>query len=322
MVIGITIASIASLAAAFATSITALTIARIAQSFGASTGLVVGRAMIRDLYGREHATAMIGLVTTAMVVVPMLTPLVGGVIDTSFGWRSIFLFLTLVGAAVVTWSIFSLPESRELGEGSAKGRFRADLRVLGGSPLFVAYVLVAAFGTAPFFAFLGGGPYVVVTMMGRTSAEYGVWFAIPAVGFMLGNFIASRLASRVGLETMLWWGAGLTIVGTLLATVLVWLIPDSGPGPVFLPQILTSFANGMLLPNAIAGAVSVRPQAAGTASGITGFTQMAIGAASVQLATLVLGNAETAIALTLLMLAFGVLTALACLILLLKPRTD
>ena len=183
---------------------------------------------------------------------------------------------------------------------SPRGRFRADLRVLVGSPLFFAYVLVAAFGTAPFFAFLGGGPYLVVTMMGRTSAEYGVWFAIPAVGFMLGNFMASRLSARVTIEAMLWWGAGLTIAGTLLAAILVWLMPDAGPGPVFLPQILTSLANGLLLPNAIAGAVSVRPQSAGTASGITGFTQMAVGAGAVQLATFVLADADTAMPLALL----------------------
>jgi DHA1 family bicyclomycin/chloramphenicol resistance-like MFS transporter len=251
----------------------------------------------------------------------MLTPLIGGVIETSFGWRAVFFFLALVGFIVLAWSAFSLPESRIPSETGASGRFRADLRVLIGTPSFFAYVLVAAFGTGPFFAFLGGGPYVVVTMMGRTSAEYGVWFAIPAVGFMLGNFLASRLSVRVSVETMLWCGAGLTIAGTSLATMLVWLIPDSGPAPVFLPQILTSLANGLLLPNAIAGAVSVRPQAAGTASGITGFTQMAVGAVSVQLATFVLRYADTAMPLTLLMLSFGVLTALACLILLTKPKT-
>lgn len=322
MLVGIAIASLASLMAAFSASITALTIARIAQSFGASTGIVVGRAMIRDLYDREHATAMIGLVTTAMVVVPMLSPLVGGILDTAFGWRAIFLFITLVGTGVVVWAAFGLPETRPAPSADhAPGRTGSDLKALGTDRKFIAFVLIAGFGTAPFFAFLGGGPYVVVTMMGRTSAEYGVWFAIPAVGFMLGTFTASRLAVRVKVETVLFCGAGLTIFSTGLATLLVWLIPDSGPAPVFLPQVITSYANGLLIPNAMAGAVSVRPQAAGTASGITGFTQMAIGAGAVQLATIVLRDADTAISLTLLMLAFGVVAAFSCLLLLKKQPT-
>src|SRR5438309_10989101 len=95
---GLAVTVVSSLAAMAATSIDALIAARTIQSLGASTGLVVGRAIIRDLYDREHAASMIGWVTMAMVVAPMVAPLVGGVLDTMFGWQAIFAFIAVASA--------------------------------------------------------------------------------------------------------------------------------------------------------------------------------------------------------------------------------
>jgi len=95
-----------------ATSIEALIVARVLQAAGAATGVVIGRAIIRDLYERDRAAAMIGLVTTAMVIAPMVAPLIGGILDTAFGWESIFLFTALFGAVVLLWSLTKLPETR------------------------------------------------------------------------------------------------------------------------------------------------------------------------------------------------------------------
>ena len=139
-------------------------------------------------------------------------------------------------------------------------------------------------------------------MMGRSSAEYGVWFAVSSIGYMSGNFAASRLSVRVGVDRMILWGLAIEVVGTVASMALAFA-HDFGPAVVFLPQIITSFGNGIMLPNAIAGAVSVRPQAAGTASGVLGCVQMAIGAAFVQLGGLVLLDAHTAFPMAALMAA-------------------
>jgi DHA1 family bicyclomycin/chloramphenicol resistance-like MFS transporter len=203
---------------------------------------------------------------------------------------------------VAIWAAATLPETRGLNApaGHARG-FRHDLKELARSRTFAGYVLAAAFGSSTFFVFLGGGPHVIVTLMGRTSAEYGVWFAASSIGYMAGNFTASRLAMRHGIHALIAWGIGFEIVGVALATALAATAHDYGPIIVFGPQLVISFGNGLLLPGAISGAISVRPQAAGTAAGIIGCTQMALGAAVVQYAAWLLADATSALPMAILM---------------------
>jgi len=308
---GLALATIASTAAIFAASIASLVSARIAQSLGASTGQTIGRAIIRDLYDREHAASMIGLVTSVVVLMPMVAPLIGGILDTLFGWEAIFVFAALVSFTVFAWAALALPETRKLSPSSSQRHFRADLAALAASPRFFGYALCAGFGSAPFFSFLGAAPHVVVTLLGRTSAEYGLWFFIPSIGFMAGNFAVSRLTARFGIDALIWWGIALTIIGCVLNVLVYIALPGWEMATIFLPQIVIGFGNGLLLPTSIAGAVSIRPQVAGTASGTTGFIQMAIGAAAAQLGGHVIAHASDAMPMLLLMLMFGIATAIA-----------
>ena len=157
-------------------------------------------------------------------------------------------------------------------------------------------------------------------MLGRTSAEYGVWFFLPSIGFMAGNFAVSRLSRRFTIDAMIWWGIVLTIVGCVLNIVVYRALPGWDMATIFLPQIVIGFGNGLLLPTSIAGAVSIRPQVAGTASGMTGFIQMAIGAVAAQLSGHVIGNASDAMPMLWLMLAFGLALAAAFLALVRRRR--
>jgi DHA1 family bicyclomycin/chloramphenicol resistance-like MFS transporter len=152
---------------------------------------------------------------------------------------------------------------------------------------------------------------VVVTLLGHTSAEYGLWFFIPSIGFMAGNFAVSRLTARFSIDALIWWGIALTIIGCLLNVLVYVALPGWEMATIFLPQIVIGVGNGLLLPTSIAGAVSIRPQVAGTASGATGFIQMAIGAAAAQLGGLATAHAPDAMPMLLLMLMFGVATAVA-----------
>ena len=208
---GLALGVVASLAGMAAASIGTLIAARVAQAIGASTGIVIGRAIIRDLYERERAAAMIGLVTTAMVIAPMVSPLIGGILDTAFGWQAIFLFIAAFSGVVLLWAVLVLPETRPASVAHAPGMLLHEWRALLGSAKFHGYVLCAALGSAPFFTFLGGGPHVVVTLMGRTSAEYGLWFAVTSLGYMSGNFTASRLSQRFGIDAMITAGIALRV---------------------------------------------------------------------------------------------------------------
>jgi DHA1 family bicyclomycin/chloramphenicol resistance-like MFS transporter len=308
---GLALATIASTAAIFAASIASLVSARIAQSLGASSGQTIGRAIIRDLYDREHAASMIGLVTSVVVLMPMVAPLIGGILDTLFGWEAIFVFAAIVSFTVFAWAALALPETRKLSPASGQRHFRADLAALAASPRFFGYALCAGLGSAPFFSFLGAAPHVVVTLLGRTSAEYGLWFFLPSIGFMAGNFAVSRLTARFGIDALIWWGIALTIIGCLLNVLVYVALPGWEMATIFLPQIVIGVGNGLLLPTSIAGAVSIRPQVAGTASGATGFIQMAIAAAAAQLGGNVIAHAPDAMPMLLLMLMFGIATAIA-----------
>jgi DHA1 family bicyclomycin/chloramphenicol resistance-like MFS transporter len=237
-----------------------------------------------------------------MVAAPTLGPLIGGLLETFFRWQAIFIFTALTSLAVALWAAATLPETYRLNAAAGQGEgFRRDLVQLVKNRSFVGYVLIAAFGSSTFFVFLGGGPHVIVTLMGRTSAEYGLWFAASSIGYMAGNFAASRLAMRHGIYPLIGWGIGFEIAGVTLATALAWALPDAGPMIVFGPQLVISFGNGLLLPAAIAGATSVRPQAAGTAAGIIGCAQMGIGAIVVQYAAALLGEATSALPMAVLM---------------------
>jgi MFS transporter, DHA1 family, multidrug resistance protein len=306
---GLALNAVSSVLAMTASSIDALIMARMVQAIGASAGIVIGRAIIRDLYERDRAAAMIGLVTTAMVIAPMISPLIGGILDTLFGWESIFLVIAILSGAVLLWSALVLPETRPVSVAESPGRLIEEWRALMGSAKFHGYVLCGALGSAPFFTFLGGGPHVVVSLMGRTSAEYGIWFAITSLGYMTGNFTAARLSQRFGVDAMIMAGIVFELIGVGATAVLVLTVPEGGPAIIFLPQLVISYGNGLLLPNAIAGAVSVRPQAAGTASGLTGFIQMAIGAVSAQVITVLLAGGATAMPMAWQMLAVVVATA-------------
>jgi DHA1 family bicyclomycin/chloramphenicol resistance-like MFS transporter len=308
---GLVITAAASIAAIYSTSIVTLIVWRSLQALGASSGLVIGRAIIRDLYSRDRAASMIGLVTTVMVLAPMAAPLIGGILDTAFGWEYTFVLTAVLAAAVLVWSYFALPETRPDHITGGGLRFiLGESRELLSDRRFVGYVLVCAIGTATFFAFLGGGPHVVIGIMARSSAEYGLWFILTSGGFMVGNFMTARFSQRYGIDGMVQFGLLSLIAGSVLTVAICVPLPDGGPWTIFVPQLLISFGNGIFLPNCVAGAVSVRPQAAGTASGITGFVQMATGALAAQAMSHVVASATSAIPLAFAMLILSVATAL------------
>jgi DHA1 family bicyclomycin/chloramphenicol resistance-like MFS transporter len=309
---GLGITAVASVAALAATSIEALIVARTIQALGASTGLVISRAMIRDLYDRDRSASLIGAVATVMVAAPMVAPMIGGVLETAFGWESIFAFVALATIGVLVWAVVALPETRpdHITGGGARyilGETRALLK----DRNFIGYVLQSSFGTATFFAFIGGAPHLVIGVMGLSAAQFGFWFILTAFGYMVGNLLAARLSDRLGIHRMILIGMSTQMCGALMLVAAALLFPDGGPLTIFPLQFFVSCGNGMFLPNATAGAISVRPRAAGTASGLTGFMQMGTGAIAVQVMSYLAAAAPTALPMALAMLALVTAAALS-----------
>jgi DHA1 family bicyclomycin/chloramphenicol resistance-like MFS transporter len=286
----------ASIGCMFAQNLPQLIAARFLQALGGATGMVVSRAIIRDLYSRERIGAMISLVIAVMMIAQMLSPLTGGLLETAFGWRAIFYVVTAASLTIAVIIALALPETRR---DRVEGRgFRGDVGSLLTSRPFIGYVLCQVLASQIIFAFAGGGPYIVVTQMGRSSAEYGAWFATTGFAYLVGNLFCVRFAPRHSLERLIWFGLALQFTGSLLN--LAWSIVgiNQQPGWLFGTQMLVMFANAFVMSNSAAGAISVRPEAAGTASGAMGFLQMGIGSLVSQFGAWLGGHFATTLPLT------------------------
>ena len=276
LLVGLGLMVVASAACTSAHSLPQLIAARFFQALGGATGMVVSRAIIRDLYGRERISSMISLVIAVMMIAQMLSPLTGGLIETAFGWRAIFYVITAGSIVVAAAIAIALPETRRARPKTGSG-FRGDVGSLLTSRAFIGYVLCQVLASQIIFAFAGGGPYIVVTHMGRTGAEYGAWFATTGFAYLIGNLFCVRFSPRYQLEKLIWFGLALQLFGSLLN--LIWGIAgiNQEPSWLFGTQMIVMFANAFVMSNSAAGAISVRPEAAGTASGAMGFLQMGLG---------------------------------------------
>ena len=299
----------ASVGCVFAQSLPQLIAARFLQALGGASGMVVSRAIIRDLYERDRVGAMISLVIAVMMIAQMLSPLTGGLIETAFGWRAIFYFITAASLSVAVLIAIALPETRR--DRGMSSSFRGDVGNLIRNRAFIGYVLCQVLASQIIFTFAGGGPYIVVTQMGRTTAEYGAWFATTGFAYLVGNLFCVRFAPRHSLEKLIWFGLALQFFGALLN--LIWSVAGINQAPLWLfgTQMIVMVANAFVMNNAAAGAISVRPEAAGTAAGAMGFLQQGIGALVSQFGAYLGGHSTTTLPLTAAIFALSIACASA-----------
>ena len=303
---GLGLMVVASAACIFAASLPQLIVARFFQALGGASGMVVGRAIIRDLYQRERISSMISLVIAVMMIAQMLSPLTGGLIEASFGWRAIFYVITAAALVISVAIALALPETRRGRLASAS--FRTDVGSLLTSRAFIGYVLCQVLASQIVFTFAGAGPYIVVTHMGRTGAEYGAWFATTGFAYLIGNLFCVRFSPRYQLEKLIWFGLALQLFGSLLNLVWGFTGINQVPSWLFGTQMIVMFANAFVMSNSAAGAISVRPDAAGTASGTMGFLQMGLGSFLSQFGAYLGGHFTTPLPLNIAVVALS----LAC----------
>ena len=300
---GLGIFLIATLGCIFAPNILIFLILRMVQAT-VVVAMVLSRAVVRDMVPEAQAASMIGYVTMGMAVVPMIGPAIGGVLDQAFGWKANFWSLFILGAAVfwLTW--------RDLGETAPKSgqslsqQFRNYPELLT-SPRFWGYSLAATLASGAFFAYLGGAPFVGDRVFGLDPATLGIYFGAPAIGYFAGNFISGRFSVRVGVNRMVLWGCLANASGIGL-NLLLFYAGFGTPLTFFGLMTMMGLGNGMLIPNATAGALSVRPHLAGTASGLSGAMMIGGGAALSALAGALLGPGTGAFPLLWIMLITAV----------------
>lgn len=281
-------------------------------------GLVISRAAIRDMVPAEEAASMIGYVTMGMSLVPMIGPAIGGVLDELFAWQANFVLLLGLGAAAFWLAWRDMGETAVHRASSLGAQLRAYPRLLR-SPRFWGYALAAAFASGSFFSYLGGAPFVGSVIYGMDQSTLGFYFGAPALGYLLGNWISGRFSTRVGVNRMILAGTLVPTAG--LATALALFgHGETGPGVFFGVMTLVGLGNGMTLPNANAGMLSVRPELAGSASGLGGALMIGGGAALSAWAGTLLSPETGAMPLIELMLACAILSIVSILVVIWRAR--
>lgn len=273
---GMAIYAVASLSACLAPSIQALIAARFFEALGGGSGLVLGRAMVRDGHSGAEAARKLSLMNLMVMAGPGLSPLVGAMLAAATGWRSIFALLCLLGLAnlLLIW--------RRLPPGVAgPGRdMRSVLRSYGGllrSRGFLGYAIGGGFSTTAIYAFIGAAPFIFIDQLHRPVGEVGMYLAFNILGTWLGSLAASHLAGRAPMGRLLVTGSLLSCLGAAVFLAVV-LTGHLGVAGVILPMMMLSFGAGLASPMALSEALNIDPAASGSASGLYGFAQMSIGA--------------------------------------------
>ncbi|WP_225028589.1 multidrug effflux MFS transporter [Xinfangfangia pollutisoli] len=308
LLVSLSVFLLATVGTLLAPDATTFLICRMLQAVVAS-GMVLSRAIVRDITSDAQAASMIGYVTMGMSLAPMIGPVIGGWLDELAGWQANFALLLLMGGAITLLVWADLGETSPPRGGSILAQIREYPQLLT-SPRFWGYALSAAFNSGCFFAYLGGAPFVGDHIYHLAPGEVGALFALSAVGYGCGNFVAGRWSVRVGMNRMILMGCGITTAGLALQTLLT-LAGLSGPAVFFGFSLAMGFGNGIAMPNANAGILSVRPSLAGSASGLGGAIMIGGGAALSSLAGALLGPGSTELPLVLLMLASSVGSMLA-----------
>lgn len=279
LIAGLILFTLGSIACAAAPTIDILIAARMIQAIGGCACLVVGRAIVRDTTDGPAATRAMAYLGMSLAVAPMLAPLVGGQLETAFGWQSSFLFTALLGGLTLFATMLTLGETLPV---SARrythviSLTRTYLRLCAMGK-FMGYSFSSAFMGAAFQAFLAGAPFALIVIMGVPVEQLGYFIMAVPIGYIIGNFISSRMSHRASRRRMIWVGGIMAVAGTAILVFLPLTGMDS-PYTLILPLAFYSCGSGFLIPNSLAGALTaVEPAAAGSAAALGGFLQMGAG---------------------------------------------
>ncbi|MBY6048112.1 multidrug effflux MFS transporter [Vannielia litorea] len=308
---------LATLGCIYAPTVESFLFFRMCQAVVAA-GMVLSRAIVRDVVPMNQAASMIGYVTMGMSLVPMIAPAIGGKLDEWFGWQANFWLMFGFGVVLLGLVLTDLGETLHTRKARFSEQFRGYPALLT-SYRFWGYALAAAFASGAFFAYLGGAPFLATEYFGLPPSTMGFYFGFPAVGYLFGNAFSGRFSTRFGINRMILWGCVLTVVGISIHLA-AYLAGLSNPFLFFAFFTFVGLGNGLVMPNSAAGLVSVRPDLAGSASGLGGAIQIAGGAALSALAAALLTEGSTPLPLLIVMVGTAVASLVSILVVLMRER--
>lgn len=302
--------TLASLGGALASNIVTFLAFRVLQG-AIISGSALSRAVVRDIALPGKAASMMGYMSMAMAVAPMLGPILGGVLDEMFGWRATFHLFWIMGLAVFVLCWADLGETNATPSATFRQQFQAYPELLR-SRRFWGYAVMIACSISGFYAFLGGAPIVAQVTLGMSPSGIGLGLGSISLGFFAGSFLSGRFAGRFTLTGMMLIGRLLSVTGlgfSLISLAFGYVSFLT----VFGGAIFVGLGNGLSLPSANVGAMSVRPNLAGSASGLSGALMVGAGAIVTMLTGWAVGAGERPAILIVMMLAVILLSLLATL---------
>jgi DHA1 family bicyclomycin/chloramphenicol resistance-like MFS transporter len=278
LVSGLIIYTLAGAAALVSTGVHALIAARLFQALGGCAGLVIARAIVRDTSDPNDTARRLAIMNLMITIGPGAAPIVGAALTATLGWRSIFVVLCGLGIVnlLLTWKL--VPETGARNAETSVRTLCRDYLGLATSPSFVGYAIGGGCATTSMYAFTAAAPFIVGNELGRPPHDIGICLALLIFGYWIGSMIASRLIGRVSMPRLM-VVANLISIAAALAFLSLALSGQLSLWPMIAAIMLYTIGGGIASPNALTLAVSVNPKVTGSASGLYGFTQMAVGAA-------------------------------------------
>ena len=274
IICGLALTAVSSIACAVSPTIEFLIAARVVQGIGACAGLVVGRAITREVWGREAAARVIAGRAIAATLMQAFAPVLGGYLQGWLGWRCNFVVIGGIACTAMALVTRYVPEGRSAValQVRASGML-ANYRTLIGTRRFLSYAFTAAGSHAGFHIFAAGAPAVLIVGLGIRPEDYGFYASLPPMGFLLGSFLSNRLTRRLGIDGLITIGCTVLIPAASIMVTLA-VLGVTNPYAVIGPMILICCGSGLITPNATAGSLGVNAGIVGTASGLGSFMQM------------------------------------------------
>lgn len=309
LMFGVALAGLGSVLAALSPSLAWLTAARVLQGAGCAAGMVVGRAMVQDLFTGPERTRVMAYVGMAMGLVPPTATILGGQIHVRLGWQANFVLIAVLAVVLFVAAWKGLPDHKPSTTVQPHwlGAMVASYVRLAREPSFLLFVFILSMTTATFYAFLAGAP-IVLGSYGVGPAGIGYYIMVVPLSYIVGNYLTTHLTHRTGDRNMMMLGQVFSVGGVALMLVLALANVDT-PLAFALPLMLLGLGNGFLVPAALTGTVGLVPALAGSAAAVAGLAQQLMGAVGGYAVGLV--PHEGAVNLGWLMLGLGSLALVA-----------
>lgn len=279
---GIVVFAIGSVICAVSTNVEVVMAGRLVQGIGACTGVVLGRAMVRDVFQANQATTMLAYMSMALMAFPGIAPILGGFILEFASWRVLLAAMAMAAAVLFVLSLSLEETNQNRTKMPTLTAFMRDLKSLLRDPEFFRPALISALSSGGFFSFLSISPIMAKDILHVSPERYGLYFVIVPMGFFLGSFLSTRIIPRFGPDRSALYA---TMLASTSGAVLIALAIDGRLTPLslFLPVSFLNIFWGIAQPALTVAAISANPRLIGTASGFLGFIQMMFGAAGTQI---------------------------------------